>query len=159
MGPRPAILLLTGLATAAASPSPNRSAVIGMRAFPVGAGTKAVDERRNPWVAVTDATVGPLLTPTQRRIHRRRRVVVDYDADGVPDVAWMVRNRKQMGVLVRLGASGRILLAYRANGKWSDQQLYRAGRRAIEIEFPEAAAVLLSSESGQPMVYYSSEAD
>ena len=139
-----------------ATPVP-KSATSGMLAYPVGYGIRSVDFHVDPWIAVTDATVAPVLTPTQRRVHRSRSIAVDYDADGVPDVAWMVRNRTQMGVLVRLGASGRTVLSYLADGRWSDQQLYRAGRRAIEIEFPESAAVVLSSESGRPMVYYQDE--
>lgn len=129
----------------------------GRQAYPVGYGTKAVDAHRDPWLVVTDATVAPLLLPKQRRVHRTRRVSVDYDADGVPDVAWMVFNRTQIGVLVRYGVSGRVILAYRSDGRWSDQSLHRIGRRAIGIEFPESTVVTLSSESGRPMVYFAAE--
>jgi hypothetical protein len=139
----------------AAAPD-RRSVTDGMLAYPVGFGTRHVDVRVDPWVTVTDTTVAPLLTPSQRHLHRVRRAV-DYDTDGALDTAWMVANRSQMGVLVRLGASGRTILAYRANGRWSDRQLYPAGRRAIEIDFPESTTVVLSSESGRPMVYYQNE--
>ena len=143
--------------TASEAASGRRPVTDGMRGWPVGCGIRSVDAHRNPWVAIDDPTVAQLLTPTQRRVHRARRIAVDYDGDGVADVAWMVRNSTRMGVLVRLGASGRTVLAYCADGEWSDQQLYRVGRRAIEIEFPESTAILLSSESGKPLVYYSEE--
>ena len=125
------------------------------KGYAVGYGTTPVDPRVDPWIEVTDATVRPLLTPTQRREHRTHRVTIDYDADGLPDQAVMVRNRSQMGVLVTLGRSGRSILAYRAQGQWSDQGLRRIGTRSIGIEFPESNLVVLSSESGRPMVYFS----
>ena len=62
-----------------------------------------------------------------------------------------------MGVIVRLGASGRTVLAYLADGRWSDQRLYKIGRRVIGIEFPESTIVALSSESGGPLIYYRDE--
>ena len=145
--------------TASGAASTHQPLTDGMRGWPVRCGSRAVDASHDPWVAVDDAAVSHLLTPAQRRVRRARRIVVDYNADGIADVAWMVRNSMQMGVLVRLGASGRIVLAYCAHGEWGDQQLYRVGQRTIEIEFPESTAIVLSSASGRPMVYFSREGD
>lgn len=139
--------------------TPATGQITGMTAARVGYDTKAVDPRRDPWVVVTHAMVAPSLARNDRAKSFRRRVSVDYDADGVMDSAYMVRNRTQMGVLVRLGRSGRTVLAFRARDMWSDQSLSRWDNRTVRILFPESTFVLLSSESGRPMVYYLNEGD
>lgn len=153
------VAIVSGAMALIGATTPAPSILDGMRPYPVGFGTKATDERRDPWVAVSDATVAPLLTSAQRHIRRVHRISIDYDGDGVADVAWMVRNRTQMGVLVRLGGSGELVLVYRADGRWSDQRLYRIDGRTIGIEFPESTIVALSARSGRPMVYYSAEGE
>lgn len=153
-----AVSLIAMPAALAAAPGSPASAAETL-AYPVGYGTKPIDPRTDPWRPVSDATVRPLLTPKQRRARHAHRVVVDYDGDGIADAAWMVTNSRQMGVLVRLGGSGRVLLAYRADGRWSDQSLFRTRGGAIGIEFPESTVVELSAPGGVPSVYYLDEGE
>lgn len=82
---------------------------------------------------------------------------VDYDADGVPDVARLVWNGRHVAVRVTSGRTGRTTVAWLIDsrkGLAPDVHLRRQGRHSIGVLFPESTEVILFREGGRPMATY-----
>lgn len=83
----------------------------------------------------------------------RLQAKVDYDGDGVPDMATMVQNKDQIGVMVERGSGRGSLLVYRAHGSWGRAEMVAAGRRRLLIGGDGLPSLVLSGESGETLAY------
>jgi hypothetical protein len=111
------------------------------------------------WRPVTSQEMAAALPEGGRKRSYAVSTRVDYNGDGIPDMAYLATNGKQGAVVVKLGGGKGDVLAFRASRPWAGgQELVAAGRR-IGLIFPETSVVLLTSEGGKPSVYYPFEAE
>jgi hypothetical protein len=87
----------------------------------------------------------------------KRPLRVDYDRDGVMDVARMVNNGRQTAVLVTSGRTGRVRTAWLIDdrdGLGPDAYLEKGRRGSIVVIFPESTMVTLFLQDARPMATY-----
>lgn len=134
-------------------------APLTFKAWPVGYQVPVVDEKKDPWVAMSSAQMAATQIPTERKRSYGVSAQLDYNADGIMDLAYMANNRTQGAVLVRLGGNKGTVVAFRARKRWAGGQEIAAAGRRIVLSFPESSVVILSAESGKPAVYYFPEGE
>ena len=79
--------------------------------------------------------------------------VVDFDRDGMQDVATMVDDGRNGGVLVRFGGGTRTSLVFRSDRRFGNGDgLFAAGASRLLINIPEARQHVLFQERGIPKV-------
>jgi hypothetical protein len=163
------IIALAAAASAMASPALAQNAAsrtaagIGdarmtAKAWPVGYQIKTVDAARSPWKPMSSADMARTQLAPKKAY--ATSVKLDYNRDGVMDMAYLANNGSQGAVIVALGGGKGQVVAFKADEQWAGgQELAVAGRSRIVLAFPESTAVVLSSESGKPSVYYIGDED
>jgi len=94
---------------------------------------------------------------TWRPAGTKRPLRVDYDRDGVMDVARMVGNGRQSAVMVTSGRTGRVRTAWLIDdrdGLAPDAFMKSGPRGSIIVVFPESTMVTLFLRDGKPMATY-----
>lgn len=154
-------ILGTTVASAAGELEVNRfaksvaGAKLTSKAWPVGYKVSTVDARKDPWVPVNAqqmaATVG------EKRPFQVT-ATVDYNGDGIKDIAYIANNSKQGAVIVQLGGGKGVTIAFKADEKLlGGQEIAAAGNRRLVMLFPESSVVIMTSERGKPENYYIGE--
>ena len=111
------------------------------------------------WKPVTPQEVASAIPDAGRKRTYAVSAPVDYNGDGIRDLAYLATNGTQGAVIVKLGGGKGDIVAFRASRPWrSGQELVATGRR-IGLVFPESSVVVLTSEGGKPAVYYPFEAE
>jgi len=117
-----------------------------------------VDAAKDPWTPMTVARMAAAAAPGEAKKTYSLSAQVDWNGDGVADVAYLATNRTQMAVLVRLGGNKGTAVAYRSTGSWgAGEELVAAGKRRLILNVPESTTVVLSAESGRPMAYFTGD--
>lgn len=112
----------------------------------------------DPLLPMTVAKMAATLPPGEARKFYSLTTRVDYNGDGIEDVAYMAENSTQIAVVVQLGGNKGKVNAYQANGQWGGgAEIVPAGKRRILVNFPESSVVVLSAESGKPAAYFYGE--
>lgn len=80
---------------------------------------------------------------------------VDFDGDGVADVARFVKNGRQGGVMVYFGDAKKApMLVFRSNRQFGNGDgLFAAGANRLLINIPEARQHVLFMQGGAPKVH------
>jgi hypothetical protein len=79
--------------------------------------------------------------------------VVDFDRDGMQDVATMVDDGRNGGVLVRFGGGSRASLVFLSNRRFGNGDgLFAAGANRLLVNIPESRQHVLFQERGIPKV-------
>ena len=127
---------------------------LNLKAWPVGVDVPIVDQAKDPWIAMSSSQMAATQPASERKKAYGVSAQLDYNADGVMDIAYMANNKTQAAVLVRLGNNKGTVVAFRAKKRWAGGQEIAAGGRRIFLSYPESSVVILSAESGHPAVYY-----
>ena len=110
------------------------------------------------WTPVTLAYMNSTVAPNERVRTLSLSARVDWNGDGVPDVAYMANGQDEMAVIVQLGGNKGRVFAMRWPGQWGGrQEIVAAGKRRIIVNMPEADRFTLSAESGKPLSYHSKQ--
>lgn len=107
------------------------------------------------WRPVTQATMQAGTDyPKIRGYAYAVEATVDYDGDGVPDVARLVDNGREGGVLVTFGDPRRKpMLVFRSDRRFGNGEgLFAAGRRLV-VNIPEARQHVLYLQGSVPSVF------
>ncbi|MFZ3482115.1 hypothetical protein [Sphingomonas sp. 3-13AW] len=86
-----------------------------------------------------------------------RTLKVDYDQDGVLDVAQLMTNGRHAAVRVTSGKTGKTSNAWlidNRNGLAPDVHIAKAGKHSIKVVFPESTEIHLFRDAGKPMATY-----
>lgn len=134
-------------------------APLGLKAWPVGYNVPVANEKSDPWVAMSSAQMAATQPAEAGKKAYGVSAQLDYNGDGIMDIAFMANNRTQGAVIVRLGGNKGTVVAFRAKKRWAGGQEIAAAGRRIVLSFPESSIVILSSESGKPAVYFLPEGD
>lgn len=106
---------------------------------------KTLDARRFPWRTVTDQDMrnrSGYWAPVGYRFHRAARA--DLDRDGKLDTVEMIENSRQQALRITYGGSKKPQrIVAQAEGRWSDQGIFTAGRNAVMINYPESRVYFL----------------
>jgi hypothetical protein len=108
------------------------------------------------WTPVTQATM--LATPDYPKIRGYVYAVearVDFDGDKVADVARLVNNRSEGGVIVTFGDKRKPpMLVFRSTRRFgSGEGLFAAGPNRLVLNIPEARQHVLYLQGGAPKVH------
>lgn len=117
-----------------------------------------VDAAKDPWQPMTWQRMAAAAAPGTARKSYSLSAAVDWNGDGVTDIAYLASNRTQIAVIVRLGANKGTAIAFRAPGAWgAGEELVAAGKRRLILNVPESAVAVLSAESGKPLAYFAGD--
>lgn len=108
------------------------------------------------WTPVTQATM--LATPDYPKIRGYVYAVearVDFDGDKVADVARLVNNRSEGGVIITFGDKRKPpMLVFRSTRRFgSGEGLFAAGPNRLVLNIPEARQHVLYLQGGAPKVH------
>jgi len=117
-----------------------------------------VDPAKDPWQPMSSQRMAAAAAPGTAKKSYSLSASVDWNGDGVTDIAYLASNRTQIAVIVRLGANNGTAIAFRTPGAWgAGEELVAAGRRRLILNTPESTVAILSAESGKPIAYFSGD--
>lgn len=111
---------------------------------------------RDPWRPVTQAMMSANVDyPKIRGYVYAIEATVDFDGDNIPDVARLVNNSREGGVIVTFGDKRKQpMVVFRSNRLFgSGEGLFAAGRNRLVVNIPEARQHVLYLQDGAPKVH------
>lgn len=119
---------------------------------------RAVDAAKDPWKPLTWQQMAAAEAPGEAKKSYSLSAQVDWNGDGIMDIAYMATNSTQAAVLVRLGGGKGVAVAFRMEGVWaSGEEIVAAGKRRLILNVPESTVAILTAESGRPLAYFSGD--
>lgn len=122
-------------------------------------GSINLDARKDPWRAVTSAqmvaSVRAQNDPYLLKTGYSLRAMVDYDGDGVIDVAQAVNNSRQGAVMITFGGPKPRppVIAFKMDSKFeAGEEIIAAGRNRVAVYIPDARSHLLFLDRTGPKV-------